>query len=71
MYKILLAIALIFGAALAAHAGEVTVEQVYNEYDAIDKIYVMTDPVRHKFCYIVTPQSDAVQMFCFPIEESK
>lgn len=71
MSKVLLVLALVVSMIAPAMADEVEVKQVYNDWNEINKIYIMTDPVRHKFCYIVTPQNNAVQMFCFPIEESK
>lgn len=71
MNKILVVLALVFGFITKAVADDVVITQIYNDWNEINKIYVMTDPVRHKFCYIITPQNDAVQMFCFPLEESK
>lgn len=71
MKRILLTLVLVFGTMGAANADEVQVEQVYDGWDAVNKIFIMQDDQNHKFCYIVSNSGGSVGMYCFDKESSK
>lgn len=71
MKTILLTLALFVGTMGAANADEVAVKEVYNGWDAVNKIFIMQDEQNHKFCYIVSNSSGSVGMYCFDKESSK
>ena len=55
----------------ALAADKVQVDEVYDGWGDIDKIYVMTDTERNKYCYVVS-NSQRVAMQCFDkVEEKK
>lgn len=75
MKRILLTLAIVLGTMATASAAqdirEVQVEQVYDGWNVVNKIYTMTDEKNHKFCYIVNNSSDSVGIYCFDKESSK
>lgn len=46
-----------------------TVEKIYDGWD-LDKVYVMTDPQRNKWCYVLR-DNGRVGIQCFDIKEEK
>ena len=71
MKRILLTLAHVLGTMGTANADEVRVNQVYDGWDAVNKIFIMQDDQNHKFCYIVSNSSGSVGMYCFDKESSK
>lgn len=71
MKRILLTLAVVLGTMGTANADEVRVNQVYDGWDAVNKIFIMQDDQNHKFCYIVSNSSGSVGMYCFDKESSK